>query len=227
VVFPRIKDEAAGVGASLRALATTNMATEHVERLLNAVPEPLGWEIGEAFADCMLQADPDREIHWPWNTVRDRRTPRGSLPGADLVGFCRKGEDVLLLFGEVKTSSDRRTPPQVMNGVNGMTWQLEQSVTRLDIQATLLHWLFPRCQMSDFYNDLYKRAVARYLSSKGTELLLVGVLLRDTPPSERDIVGRASDLANTLRSPMYAEIIAWYLPVSISDWPGLLKEADA
>ena len=100
----------------MRGLATTGMNTEFVERLLNAVPGPKNWEIGEALAECMLAAGPRCEIRWPWHSVRDCRTPRASLPGADLVGFCRKGEVVLLLFGEVKTSQDESSPPRVMYG---------------------------------------------------------------------------------------------------------------
>ena len=52
-------------------------------------PEAEDWEVGEALAECALQHDSGREVHWPWNTVRDRRTPRASLPGTDLVGFWR------------------------------------------------------------------------------------------------------------------------------------------
>ncbi|MCY3537018.1 MAG: hypothetical protein F4025_03255 [Synechococcus sp. SB0669_bin_7] len=39
-------DEESGFAADLRG-ATTDMATEQVERLLRAVPDPKGWEIGE------------------------------------------------------------------------------------------------------------------------------------------------------------------------------------
>ena len=138
VVRPRIADEASSFDSELRGLATTGMETRFVEHLLRAVPVPQGWEIGEAFAECALRDDSDHEVHWPWNTVRDRRTPRASLPGADLVGFCCDGQDVFLLFGEVKTSSDARTPPGVMSGSGGMAWQLEQSATRLDVQHALL-----------------------------------------------------------------------------------------
>lgn len=112
LVRPRIVDDASSFEPDLRGLATTGMATEFVERLLNSVPESQDWEIGEALAECVLQKDSGREIHWPWNTVRDRRTPRASLPGADLVGFYSQDDTVLLLFGEVKTSSDAATPPQ-------------------------------------------------------------------------------------------------------------------
>ena len=95
----RVTDEEPGFAADLRGLATTDMATEQVERLLQAVPDPKGWEIGEALAECVLREDSGYEMHWPWNTVRDHRTPRASRPGADLVGFCRLDGNLWLTFG--------------------------------------------------------------------------------------------------------------------------------
>lgn len=223
VVHPCVADRASSFASDLRGLATTGMATEFVESLLNAVPEPKGWEIGEALAECALRSDSGREVHWPWNTVRDRRTPRASLPGADLVGFYREDDSVLLVFGEVKTSSDTSTPPGVMNGGSGMAWQLEQSATRLDIQHALLRWLHARCDGPP-YRDLYEKAVGRYLASEGKDLVLVGVLIRDTTPSEHDLKARGEALAATLAAPTRIELIAWYLPVPIAEWPKLLQE---
>lgn len=223
VVRPRVSDVASSFESDLRGLATTGMATEFVERHLRAVPDPEGWEVGEAFAECALQQDSGRDVHWPWNTVRDRRTPRASLPGSDLVGFYREDDLVLLLFGEIKTSSDANTPPNVMNGVSGMAWQLEQSATRLDIQHALLKWLHARCQ-SEPDRDLYEKAVGRYLKSEGKELLLVGILIRDTHPSELDLKSRGQALSKKLSKPTRIELIAWYLPVPIAEWPKLLKE---
>jgi hypothetical protein len=200
------------------------MATEFIEGLLKAVSPPEDWEVGEALADCALEHDSGREVIWPWNTVRDRRTPRASLPGADLVGFYRDGTGVLLLIGEVKTSSDRGTPPNVMYGGSGMTWQLEESATRLDIQYALLRWLYTRSR-SGVLRELYSKAVSRYLASGGKEILLVGVLLRDTVPNELDLKGRASALAQKIGSPTRIEILAWYLPLPISGWPKYMTEA--
>ena len=215
-------DEAEGqFAAELRGMATTGMATEFVESLLRAVPGKKSWAVGEALAECVLADDATREICWPWNLVRDRRTPRASLPGADLVGFCKEGDSVLLLFGEVKTSSDANTPPNVMNGSGGMAWQLKEEATRLDVQHALLKWLRARCE-SDEHRALYQAAVHRYVLSLGKEILLVGVLLRDTEPNELDVAGRAKALAQSLGSPTRIEITAWYLPVSIDDWPALL-----
>ena len=219
-------DEAQGQFASeLREMATTGMATEFVENLLRAVPEDKSWAVGEALAECVLADDESREICWPWNLVRDRRTPRASLPGADLVGFCKEGDDVVLLFGEVKTSSDANTPPNVMNGSGGMAWQLKEEATRLDIQHALLKWLRARCN-SDEHRALYQTAVHRYVQSLGQEILLVGILLRDTEPNKLDVTARAKALSESLDSPTRIEITAWYLPIPIADWPALLHVSE-
>jgi hypothetical protein len=223
VVRPRVFDESASFEPDLRGLATTGMTPEFVERLLKAVPEPKGWEVGEALAECALERDSGRQVHWPWNTVRDRRTPRASLPGTDLVGFYCQDETVLLLFGEVKTSSEAAAPPNVMYGGSGMTWQLEKSAKHLDIQRSLLQWLYTRCRAAP-YRDLYEKAVSRYLSSEGKELLIVGVLIRDTQPNEADLQSRGEALSGKLGAPTRVELIAWYLPVPIAQWPRLLQE---
>lgn len=222
-VKARVEDDEAHdpFAAELRGMATTGMATQFVEGLLRAVPEDKSWAVGEALAECVLADDDAREICWPWNLVRDRRTPRASLPGADLVGFSKEGDTVLLLFGEVKTSSDANTPPSVMNGSGGIAWQLKDEATRLDIQHALLKWLRARCESNE-HRALYQAAVQRYVQSLGKEILLVGILLRDTEPNELDVTSRARFLAGSLESPTRIEITAWYLPVPIEDWPALL-----
>jgi hypothetical protein len=198
------------------------MATDQVERLLKAVPAPEGWEIGEALAECALQSDSGRELHWPWNIVRDRRTPRASLPGTDLVGFCKIDGNIWLVFGEVKTSSETAAPPNVMYGGSGMAWQLEESAKRLDIHRALLQWLFTRC-VAEPHRSMYKQAVDRFLRSEGKELLIVGVLIRDTQPNEADLRSRGAALAQKLPLPTRIELFAWYLPVPIAKWRTLLQ----
>jgi len=222
-VKARVEDSEAHTpfAAELHGMATTGMATEFVEQLLLAVPDEKPWAVGEALAECVLADDDEREVCWPWNLLRDRRTPRASLPGADLVGFCKEGDDVLLLFGEVKTSSDANTPPNVMNGSGGMTWQLEEEATRLDIQHALLKWLRARCESSE-HRALYQSAVCRYVQSAGKDVLLVGILLRDTQPNELDVAARAKALAKSLGGLTRVEVTAWYLPLPIQDWPALL-----
>ena len=138
------------------------------------------------------------------------------------MGFYVEGETVLLLVGEVKTSSDLTTPPGVMSGGGGMAWQLEENAKRLDIQNALLKWLRSRCKEQPF-RDLYKKAVKRYVDSKGKDLLLIGVLIRDTPPNELDLKARGVTLSDRLNDLRRVSLIAWYLPIRITDWVPLLQ----
>jgi len=201
----------------LRGLAATGVATEFLEAFLTAVPETEPWEVGEALAETVLAEDQSREVIWPWNQVRDRRTPRASLPGADLVGFCCDETGACLLFGEVKTSQDSSSPPQVMYGSGGMTWQLESNATELDKQHALLRWLRFRCRTPDL-EAVYREAVSRYLESDGAEILITGVLLRDTPCNEKDVESRARHLGVQLEAPTRVEVLAWYLPIPVDEW---------
>ena len=223
VVRDRISDTESSYESDLRGLATTGMETRFVEELLGAVPQVNEWELGEALAECVLRDDSDMHVIWPWNTIRDRRTPRASLPGADLVGFCFRAGDVVLLLGEVKTSSDVNSPPGVMSGGSGMAWQLERSATRLDIQNSLLQWLHARCRMQPLRRH-YESAVKRYVRSGGKELLIVGVLIRDISPRESDLRVRGEELSLKFDNPTRIELFAWYLPVPIADWSVLMQE---
>ena len=127
-----------------------------------------------------------------------------------------------LLFGEVKTSSDSGTPPNVMYGRSGMNWQLQENATRIDVHHTLLRWLRARCANPEHLGR-YKAAVARYLASHGSDILLIGILVRDTPPNERDIRSRAVALAQRLSPPTRVEVSACYLPIPITQWRAILQ----
>lgn len=208
----------------LRALATTDMAVDNLEAFLTSSrpAKQECWEIGEAFAETLLSHDLRRRVLWPWHNARDRKTPRASLPGADLVGFVFDERGWALLIGEVKTSSDPNTPPNVMHGKKGLAWQLETNGLDREIQLTLLKWLRSRC-MSPESNAAYKAAVTRLLETN--EFLIVGVLLRDTSSNQRDVEGRARHLGSSLRAPQRVEVLAWYVPVPIVDWPDVMGGA--
>jgi hypothetical protein len=71
---------------------------------------------------------------------------------------------------------------------------------------------------------MYTQAVEQLLRSRGKALLIAGVLVRDTGPSESDLRAPARDLAALLSAAARAELYAWYLPIAISDWPSRLGE---
>lgn len=207
----------------LNAVATTEMATQVIQELLESEPSPTDWEVGEALAESFLETH--HGVVWPWNSARDRRTPRASLPGADLVGFVIEPDGAALLFGEVKTSSDLGAPPGVVYGRTGLVHQIDNLATRRDLHFALLKWLQPRCSHPD-HRDLFQQAAAKFVSSKGRDFRLVGCLMRDTEPNELDLRNRAVDLSSRLQVPTGAQLIAWYLPESASIWPTLVEVHD-
>ena len=220
-VRPRLSDAEASFASDLRGIAMTGMEAKFVERFLRSAALPKPWEIGEALAECTLRDS--GVVHWPWNTVRDRRTPRSSLPGADLVGFHSNGESAQLLVGQVKTSAELASPPRVMRGSDGMRSQLSTCAMDLGVQHSVMQWLHARCTSGEM-RRLYVSAMKRFLASEGADIVVVGVLVRDTVPNESDLRAAGQALSGKLLPPTQVELLAWYLPIQTSDWPTLLQE---
>jgi hypothetical protein len=208
-------EEADRFEAELRVLATTEMATATLAELLTEEIEKQPWEVGEAMAECILEDE--QRVVWPWNTERDKRTPRASLPGADLIGFACDDAGPILVLGEVKTSEDGSCPPNVMYGGSGMVHQIDELAKRRDIHGCVLRWLRARCTTPDLH-EAYKVATSRYLRSGGREIALVGMLMRDTPPHENDLAARFRSLSRSVGSPTRLLLAAWYLPMPLAEW---------
>lgn len=224
VVASRLTADGSKLATALRELAVTKMATDAVGRLLDSAPSWKGWEVGETLAECVLRDDMGWQVHWPWKTSRDLRSPNASLQGADLIGFVQRDGKTFLLFGEVKTSGEARTPPRVMTGPNGLPSQLKDICLRSDVQCALVSWLEVRCQ-SQVQRDLFDQATRQYLESGGQSFVLVGVLLRDTTPDERDLRRPAEALSRQLAAASGSvDLVAWYLPTPIDRWPTLVGE---
>lgn len=204
----------------LQALATTDMESEKLKEVLASTVPMLDWEIGEAMAECLL-AD-EFGASWPWNENRDRKTPRASLPGADLVGFLGNGEEAVLLFGEVKTSSDANNPPGVMAGRSGLAHQIDVLATDTRIHNSLVMWLAARCKNTPYWGT-FQTALRHYLRSGGKNVALVGVLLRDTPPHQDDLRTRGEKFAAAGGAKPMIRLDAWYLPRVIADWVDLVS----
>lgn len=149
---------------------------------------------------------------------RDKRHPHASLPGADLVGFRVADGEVQLALGEVKTSTDTNTPPNVMNGRSGMVHQIDNLASNLSLICQLLKWLLPRCKGTE-HEASFNEAVSLFLNSGNKAIALFGVLIRDTEPSELDLRARGQHIAGNLQDPATCYLIAIYLPFPISDLP--------
>lgn len=226
-VASRLHDEEANqeLLTCLRGLATTGFAEESLEEILSSdIPEERDWAVGEAMAEAYLMRQ--HNIVWPWNMERDKRTPRASLPGADLVGFEIDGTTVRLVLGEVKTSSDENSPPNVMTGRSGMTHQIDQLATNLSVIFQLIKWLHARCKGTD-HEPNFKAAIALFINSGNKAVALFGVLIRGTDPNENDLRARGVALACTLEEPSTCKLIALHPPCQIADLPALVAGGES
>lgn len=201
--------------AELASLAATGMATDTLNSLLQVTQPPLDWEIGEAMAECLL--GDEFGAHWPWNENRDKKTPRASLPGADIVGFVGEGEETVFLFGEVKTSSHGNNPPGVMSGRSGLAHQIDALADDERIKITLIKWMYARCQKTVELKERFGIAMRRYMVSGGSDFVVVGILLRDTPAHIDDLRTRGNVLDGKPEAPRM-RLDAWYMPRLIADW---------
>jgi hypothetical protein len=179
---------------------------------------PDSWKIGEALAECYLE---DHEgVRFHYNDIRDAKNPKASFHGADLVGFVDVNGETIFLFGEVKTSSDRSSPPQVLYGRSGMVQQLEDIKNNSEKRKSLIRWLgFKVNNLSDehpFKID-YKNALTVYLNYDQKKIKLVGILVRDTEPLESDVKSRYEKLKDNLQKEMCLELFALYIPISIDN----------
>ena len=224
-VVSRLHDEegAKEFETTLRSLASTGFAHENIDKILAAeIPEERDWAIGEAIAEAYLSVF--HNVIWPWNMERDKRTPKASLPGADLIGFEIQNGVVSLVLGEVKTSSDSKAPPNVMNGRSGLQHQLSKLASDLGLISRLLKWLLSRCKGTK-HEAYFREAITLFVDSGNKAIALFGVLIRDTTPNELDLQGRANSLAATLDEPSTCKLIALYIPCSIAELPKRITES--
>jgi hypothetical protein len=113
-----------------------------------------------------------------------------------------------------------------MYGRSGMVVQLDTLATSIAIHNALLLWLHARCRGTAHW-PFYQAAVTRYINTRGRDIVLLGVLMRDTRPNELDLKNRAETLVESASPPMSIELTAWYLPRAISTWVETINEAEA
>lgn len=202
----------------LRGLASTGFANNSLNEILAAeISEERDWAICEAMAEAYLMRQ--YNVNWPWNMERDKRTSNASLPGADLIGFWVNSENVRLVLGEVKSSSEKKYPPQVMDSRYGhMGYQIDNLSRNLGLINQLFKWLLPRCKGTK-YETSFNAAIILFLKSGNKDVALFGVLIRDTEPNELDLQARGRSLADTLHDPSTCHLIALYIPCAIANLP--------
>lgn len=186
------------------------------------------WRIGELVAECILEDE--YSIRFYYNSSRDSKNLRSNLTGADLVGFCDIEEEICFLFGEVKTSDDSDTPPNVMYSKTGMINQIENLRDNTEKRDSLVKWLFSKARLieGEFLNECTE-ALKTYVRSKGKKLGLIGVLVRDTEPNEKDLKSRAKHLKkNDTCAETKVRLLSLYTKVEMqkNNWENIMNRGE-
>ena len=207
----------------LRALPLeTGFASEQllidIQTLENEEVNDKIFRVGEAYAEIILEEYFTCRFHW--NELRDARNPKGNKTGADLVGFVEIDGEILFLFGEVKTSSEDRRPPQVMTYSDGIEKQLLDLYNNPSKRLILISYLKSKARLfSDehqFKIDLEKGIKSYY--SENNKYQLTGVLVRDIEANEQDILSSYNKLKENILDPVGLQLLALYVSINSSDW---------
>lgn len=176
------------------------------------------FRIGEAYAEVILEENFSCRFHW--NELRDARNPKGNKTGADLVGFIEINGEVLFLFGEVKTSSDKRRPPQVMTNPDGIENQLKDLYQNSNKRLILISYLKNKARLfpenHQFKIDVDQGIINYYCED--SKYQLIGVLVRDIDSDEQDVLPSYERLKETILKPVGLQLLALYVPINSRDW---------
>lgn len=213
----------------LQDVATSVWESENVEQHLESYELPTDdrtWKIGEAVAECLLI---DREsLILPWNRSLDETKSKVSLPGTDILAFVKIDGATRFLFGEVKTSgADSSIPVSAMYSLRDQMRDHLVKEARNPIHNSILRYLRPRVKLHPEYWQSFKAALRQYMSSERTAIVVSGMLLRDTSPTERDVKSPARSLVHNAEKPTEVWVDAYYLPIAIQEWPEKMREASS
>lgn len=198
-------------------MSRTGFDTSALQVQIDIPPKAKDWEIGEAFAEVMLEDW--FEASFPWQTSWDKRTPKASLPGPDLPGFQNKSLP-RFLFGEIKSSSEKACPPQVVTKKDdGLQWQLYRLITSDERRLNLIGWLLVRIQQSPKWKPVFDEALKRYADDKA---FICGVLVRgDTSPDPLDLAIVQEKLSME-SSTFEVSLYVFHVPFSKPTWVELV-----
>lgn len=197
-----------------------------IQALSNPEPEDIRtWRIGESIAEVIIEAG--FGVRFYWNELRDARNPHGNKTGADLVGFIEINGEVLFLFGETKTSSELKRPPQVMTKSDGMENQLQDLNSNPNKRRTLIQYLASKTRnlssIDPFRADLSK-AIKNYYQSVDCKYQLFGVLVRDIEPDEEDLSHSYARLKTDILEPAGLRLLAVYMSIKKENWEAIINQ---
>jgi hypothetical protein len=231
-VAKRLKqsDASAFLSEFLQRMPDTGFSPVHLKLEASGSKAPRVSEIGEAFAESVLEDF--FECHFPWPTGCDRRETTGNPTGPDMPGFhLPQASKARFAFGEVKSSSQADSPPIVVLGVDQkgtesdcLVAQLRRLLTETERRQTLIAWLGFRATIKSNWKQQYDSTFNHYCVTG--DCLVLGCLIRGgVVETEADLVDAEVALA-----PLTAErelwLFAFYVPFHKSKWQSIVMGKD-
>lgn len=201
----------------------SQMLLQDIQSLRDESVDVQAFRVGEALAEVVLQQHFSCRFYW--NELRDARNPKGNKTVADLVGFIEIGNEVLFLFGEVKTSSETQSPPQVMTNPTGIEQQLRDLYQDPKKRLILISYIQNKISLvgnEDFKAD-FNNAIKTYYHQNAGKYLLYGVLVRDTEVNENDIKPSYERLKEEILEPIGLKLLAIYVPIDKEKWLNIMN----
>ena len=194
----------------LKDLGRTEMEIDNISSILNNVPkETRSWVGAEAFAEAYLETN--EKVLLPWNNSRDLRNAQASLPGADIIGIITENSKSRFIFGEVKKSSQNRSPPDVNKSLAD---QLEKLIKNQGYKIQLIIWLSHRVKNTE-HESIFASAISNYFSFDDSDFVIFGILVRDTKAKLEDLLTLGKKLQNNNSTLKNLHLIGLYIPWSL------------
>jgi hypothetical protein len=200
----------------VQSLVQTGFSSSAIEALtkVNAVnysETTLQGDFGEVLSTVFLASQ--RGMSFPWPTFWDRRVPKASLGGGDIVGFAYDRQGAFFVVGQAKASSETRQPPTVVtHPKNGLVAQLMLLYDTRELVVAHLRWLLVRSKGEKWEQDLIQ-AMTRFFED--STRVIVGVLVRDCYPAPLDL-----EIAHNKFKPdsgPKVQLFGCYLPMGLTE----------
>jgi len=213
---------------SFETVANTDFDKTVLEEIFSLKTSKMpAWRIGEAFGEFFLQEN--FRVRFWYNHLRDLRNPNASDAGTDLVGFVDSSGDTLFVFGEVKTSEDQSSPPNVVYGRTGLRKQIDELCNNERTVGNLIRYLGFKVrglrQDDPFYQDFH-RALGVYIKKK-KRIHLFGLLVRDKACNNNDLQKRYDEHEHSTHRDMIIKFLGLYVPIEMGDWESIVNGGGA
>lgn len=168
------------------------------------------WRIGEALAQVLLEENYSCLV--PFSKEANTTNHNTSNTGIDIIGITTDSDGtMLLLFAEVKTSSEKAYPPQIAHGshVLSLTNQLKDIIKNKKKRNEHMRYLAKEFGSVHPLIDKFAEAARAYIHDD--QYAVYGLLIRDTDPNEADLEKTSDSLiSDTDCESQSAQLISLY-----------------